>query len=140
MPRPKLSPDRIRAIQDAPLAERHEAVAQRVGASLPTVRKYRAEARRERQEAARQVIAQHVQETVPGALQDLNDLRSLARENYAAAGHDPRQGQLWLAAIRTTLEHVTPDDAELDATIERELARLAGRGEAAAAGPAADPE
>jgi hypothetical protein len=104
-----------------------------LGIHRNTVRKYRKQARQERQEIAREILAQHVQENIPDALKDLTDLRQTVREKYEANG-DTRDGQLWLAAIKTTLEYVRPDDTELDAAIDAELERLAdGRQEESSA-------
>jgi hypothetical protein len=130
MPRPQLAPELIEAIKGAPGSEPAEAVAKRVGASVQSVKKYRREARQERQEIARSVVARHVEENIPDALKDLTDLRQLARTTYEGTS-DCRDGQLWLSAIKTTLEYVTPDDAALDAEIERELAQLADEAEEA---------
>jgi len=133
MPRPRLDPEIAEAIKGAPYSEPSESVARRLGVSERTVQNYRREARGERQEAARGVIAQHVQETVPDALGDLNRLRRLAAQQYEKFC-DAKDGALWLNAIKTTLEHVSPDDSAIDAGIEQELARLAGAGQAADAG------
>jgi hypothetical protein len=100
------------------------ALARELGIHRNTVRKYRAPARIERQEVAREILAQHVAENIPDALKDLTDLRKRVREKYEEKG-DPRDGQLWLAAIKTTLEHVRPDDAYLDDAIEAEMERVA---------------
>jgi transcriptional regulator with XRE-family HTH domain len=136
MRKPKLPQETIEAIKGAPASETQEAVAERLGVSVPTVKKYRREGRQERQEIAREVVARHVEENIPDALKDLTDLRRLARGTYEVSA-DPRDGALWLNAIKTTLEHVTPDDAALDAEIERELAALADEGEGAPSGPPA---
>lgn len=131
MAREKTSDDVIEQIKAAPRTESHEAVAKRLGVSVPTVRKYRKAAREERQEVAREILARHVEENIPDALQDLTDLRRQARNTYEESG-DHRDGTLWLHAIKTTLDHVKPDDGELDREIERELAKLADCGEAEA--------
>lgn len=139
MARPKLAPDVIDAILAAPTSEPPDAVAARLGVSASVVKKYRRDARQERQEVARTILARHVEENIPDALADLTALRQKARTAYETGG-DCRDGNLWLAAIKTTLEHVKPDDSELDAAIERELAELADRGEAAPPDAAAEPE
>lgn len=126
MPKPQTAPDVIDQIKAASFSESHESLSERLGLSVSTVRKYRRELRRDRQDAARSVIAEHVERNIPDALQDLTDLRLKARDTYEGTG-DSKDGQLWLAAIKTTLEHVRPDDAALDATIENELAGLAER-------------
>jgi hypothetical protein len=124
MPYPKLPSDVIMAIQGASLTETSDCVGERLGVSGRTVRTYRREARAERQEAAREVLAEHVHVHLPDALADLSELRRRAREAYETSG-DARQGTLWLAAIRTTLEHIAPGDADLDAAIQHEIARVA---------------
>jgi DNA-binding transcriptional regulator LsrR (DeoR family) len=107
-------------------------LARDLGIHRNTVRKYRKEARAERQEVAREILAQHVEANIPDALKDLTDLRKIVREKFEAT-KDPKDGNLWLAAIKTTLEHVAPDDADLDRAIDAELARLAGKVPAAGA-------
>jgi hypothetical protein len=124
----KLAPNLIEAIKGAPLTETREAVARRLGVSERTVQNYRAEARAQRAEAARGVLAAHVEVDLPNALADLTDIRRLARANYEASG-DARHGTLWLGAVKATLEHVTPalGTAELDDEIAAEMERLSGR-------------
>lgn len=99
-------------------------LSRRFGVSEQRIRELRREGRRERHEAARSVIAQHVEDNIPDALADLTVLRVKARAAYESST-DSRDGQLWLAAIKTTLEYVTPDDAELDRAIAAELEALA---------------
>jgi hypothetical protein len=123
MPRPRVSQAIIEAIQGASLDERSDSVGARLGISGRTVRQYRREMREQRQEAAREALAAHVQETVPDVLADLSEIRTLAGARYRESG-DARQGNLWPAAIKTTLEHVSPSDAELDRAVEWELERL----------------
>ncbi len=121
MPKARLDADLVDAIKSAPSSETHEVVAERLGVSVGVVRKYRRLARQDREEVAREVIARHVESTVNDALEDLNRLRHMAAERYEQT-KDPRHGTLWLGAVKTTLEHVKPDDGVLDAAIEAELA------------------
>lgn len=104
-------------------------LAERFGVTEQYIRKFRREAKQERHEIAREVISRHVEENVPDALADLADLRKMARENYEAT-KNPKDGNLWLGAIKTTLEHVTPDDATIDEAIDAELANVAFAGKA----------
>ena len=127
-------PEIIEQIYGADPRETHEALATRLGLGLSTVRKYRDKWRRARQEAANALIAEHVARHIPDALSDLTDLRARARTAYDATG-DPRDGQLWLAAIRTELEHVKPDDGAQETNaardaLQRRMVALATRGKA----------
>ncbi|MGV3724599.1 MAG: hypothetical protein ACO1SX_27195 [Actinomycetota bacterium] len=138
MAKPRLPQETIEAIKGAPSTETHEALAERLEVSIAVVRKYRREARHDRQEVAREVVARHVEENIPDALADLTALRQKARTAYENTG-DSRDGKLWLDAIKTTLDHVKPDDSALDDAIEAELARVADAGQspAVAAAPRA---
>lgn len=133
--RPQTSLEKQERIKSAPQGVTNGQLAEELELSERTVIRYRMEARRERQEIAREVVARHVEENVGDALADLHDLRKLARQKYETAG-DSRDGNLWLSAIKTTLEHVKPDDADLDAAITADLEKLdaARQRTAAAAG------
>jgi hypothetical protein len=117
---PELADDLIERIKGAAPGVSDTALGRELGIHRITVWKYRRLAKQERQEIAREVIAQHVEANIPDALADLADLRLTAKQAYKSSG-DARDGSLWLNAIKTTLEYVTPDDATLDAAIEQEL-------------------
>lgn len=129
---PVPKPEFAERIQAAAPGVTDTALARELGIHRNTVRRYRQRARQERQELARDLLAQHVEANIPDALADLTALRRQARDRYEKEG-DCRDGQLWLSAIKTTLEHVRPDDRDLDAAIEDELALLAAGGQGAAA-------
>lgn len=134
MARPTLAPELVEQIQSAPIRESPESIAARLGVAVGSVKKYRRAGREQRQEAAREIVARHVEENVPDALADLTEIRRLAREVYERT-QDPRQGNLWLSAVKTTLEHVSPDAAALDAAIDAELAALHEEGQGGVSRP-----
>lgn len=133
MNKPTLDQILIEKIQGASSSVSDTKLGEELRIHRNTVRKYRRQARQERQEAAREIISRHVEANIPDALEDLTKLRQLAQAAYEAKG-DSRDGSLWLAAIKTTLEHVRPDDSALDAAIEAELAGVDAEGQGAAAG------
>lgn len=101
----------IGEIQNAPLDESVESIADRLGVSRAAVKHYRKEAREQRQEVARNHIAAEVGVAVPGALSNLAELRRRAMADYHAYG-DPKVGALALAAIEATMRHVRPDEGD----------------------------
>lgn len=129
MAHPRTSPDQIAAVQAAPATETSRELAERLGLSLTTVKRYRAAARQQREEATREIIREHAREHVSDALADLRELRSLAAESYREE-RAPPLGQLWLAAIRTELAQAggragddlsRMSDDELRAIVREEL-------------------
>lgn len=127
---PRCSPELIEQMRSAPLTESSANLAKRLGLAESTVYRYRRQARLERQEAAREILIEHVRENVPDALQDLTDLRHLARNKYQETG-DARDGTLWLNAIKTTVDHVKPAEArdEFSDWTDEELEQYARTGE-----------
>jgi hypothetical protein len=107
---PPLDPRIVKDIKDAPdvRTKTHEALARELTEKWQTpvsrgvVRKYRAEARQERQEIVRQHRDEHVAQQVTSALEDLTELRKLAAQEYRAE-MDHRQGELWLHTIKLEL-------------------------------------
>jgi predicted transcriptional regulator len=136
MPSPEVPAEIAERIRTAPAGTTDTTLARELGIHRNTVRKYRKVGRQEREEIAREVLARHVEENIPDALADLTEIRRLAREVYERT-QDPRQGNLWLSAVKTTLEHVSPDAAALDAAIDAELAALHEEGQGGVSRPGA---
>lgn len=133
---PRLADEKADRIRGASPEITNAQLAAELGVSERSVTRYRKAARKDREEAAREVVARHVEENIPDALADLTDLRRMARSAFEASG-DSKDGKLWLDAIKTTLDHVKPDDSAIDAEIERTLAELGHGRKAEAPGAAA---
>lgn len=113
-----IAPDIADAIRSAPYDEADAALAARLGVGVNTVRRYRAQVREARKQHTQDAIAEHAEAHITDALADLVELRAAARAQYLGSPddpgkHDPRDGQLWLAAIREELGAV---GAEPDVT------------------------
>ncbi|MBI3948432.1 MAG: hypothetical protein HY321_21140 [Armatimonadetes bacterium] len=125
--RPKLSTEVAEAIRNAPATESHTDLSARLGIAESTVRKYRAEARAEAEEAARRLRAEHIRQHVRSALDDLSDARRLARQDYLK-DRTPARARVWLESIRIELAEVTPDPGSLsDEEIREQLREMGGR-------------
>jgi hypothetical protein len=132
MAAPATAPEKVQRIKAARPDEAVAVLAQELGVSVRTVKKYRAEGRRERAEVALAAVREVVEDTAPDAIKTLVRTMELAAERLeaeksAAWVRETRECAIAVLRYPVNPQEKDPLEGVSDAALLEEALRRAGQ-------------